>query len=119
MVAALSGDRHSLPTTMAAVALREDNWHVHHLGADLPPDEMLDFCRTHQANLAVITVTNPESQVVANTTANALRAAGTPTIVGGAGTDLRDLSELIELAHSHAGQVDEPLVAPVQPHIPT
>lgn len=100
VVAALSGDRHSLPTTMAAVALREDNWHVHHLGADLPPDEMLDFCRTHQANLAVITVTNPESQVVANTTANALRAAGTPTIVGGAGTDL---SELIELARSHAG----------------
>ena len=31
-------DRHSLPTTMAAVALRADHWHVHHLGADLPPD---------------------------------------------------------------------------------
>ena len=100
VVAALSGDRHSLPTTMAAVALRADNWHVHHLGADLPPDEMLDFCRTHPVSLAVITVTNPETRVLADTAADALRAAGTPTIVGGAGSDL---SELLELARSHAG----------------
>jgi hypothetical protein len=31
-VSAVSGDRHSLPTTMAAVALRVANWQVHHLG---------------------------------------------------------------------------------------
>jgi excisionase family DNA binding protein len=100
VVVALSGDRHSLPTTMAAVALREDNWHVHHLGADLPPEQIVDFCRAHPVSFAVITVTNPNTQVVADTTADALRAAGTPTIVGGAGSDL---TELIELARSHAG----------------
>lgn len=100
VVAALSGDRHSLPTTMAAVVLREDNWQVHHLNADLPPDELLAFCRTHPVSLAVITVTNPEIHVLADATADTLRSTGTPAIVGGAGSDL---SELIELARTHAG----------------
>ena len=114
VVAALSGDRHSLPTTMAAVALRDDNWHVHHLGADLPPDEILDFCRAHPVGLAVITVTNPDTQVLADTSADALRAAGTPTIVGGAGSDL---TELIGLARNHAGSVrrTRPVDGPLQP----
>ena len=33
VVAALSGERHALPTSMAALALREDSWRVQHLGA--------------------------------------------------------------------------------------
>ena len=73
-MAALSGDHHSLPTTMASVALRDDNWHVHHLGADLPPDEILKFCRAQPVSLAVITVTNPTTGDLADTTAAALRA---------------------------------------------
>ncbi len=101
VVAALSGDHHSLPTTMASVALRDDNWHVHHLGADLPPDEILKFCRAQPVSLAVITVTNPTTGDLADTTAAALRAAGTPTIVGGAGSNL---TELIELARRSAGE---------------
>ncbi len=43
MVAALSGDHHGLPTSMAAAALREDNWKVQHLGADMPADELVTF----------------------------------------------------------------------------
>ena len=99
-VAALSGDRHSLPTTMAAVALRADNWHVHHLGADLPPEDFADFCAAHQVGLAVITVTNPDTRELAEATADALRSAGTPTIVGGRGSDLADLVELARRAVS-------------------
>ena len=45
VVAALAGEHHALPTSMAALALREDNWHVHHLGADLPAEELVHFCR--------------------------------------------------------------------------
>ncbi|MEO6570537.1 MAG: cobalamin-dependent protein, partial [Ilumatobacteraceae bacterium] len=101
VVAALSGDHHSLPTTMAAVALRDDNWHVHHLGADLPPEEFLDFCRAHPVSLVVITVTNPDTRDLADTTAANLRAAGIPTIVGGAGSDL---IELLELARRSTGE---------------
>lgn len=30
------GDQHQLPAGMATVALREDHWRVHHLGAGWP-----------------------------------------------------------------------------------
>lgn len=99
VVAALTGDRHSLPTTMAAVALRADNWHVHHLGADLPPDEITAFCEVYDVDIAVITVTNPKTRTTADATATRLRTAGTPAIVGGLGNDL---SELIDLARRNA-----------------
>lgn len=91
VVAALSGDRHSLPTTMAAVALRSDNWLVHHLSADLPPEQLVRFCADHKVALAVITVTQSGVQPLADATAVELRTAGTPTIVGGAGQTLKDL----------------------------
>jgi MerR family transcriptional regulator, light-induced transcriptional regulator len=98
VVAALTGDRHSLPTTMAAVALRADNWYVHHLGADLPPDEIIGFCEAHAINVAVITVTNPETRATADATATRLRTAGTPAIVGGMGNDLIELIDLARCA---------------------
>lgn len=94
VVVAVAGDRHSLPTTMAAVALRADHWHVHHLGADLPPEQIVQFCDEHDVSLAVITVTNPDARDLADTTAGELRALGTPTIVGGAGNTLTQLIEL-------------------------
>ena len=99
VVAALADDRHSLPTTMAAVALRDDNWHVHHLGADLPPEQLRQFCETNDVNLAVITVTNPDVDQQALATADELRAGGTPTIVGGRG---QSLDRLLEQARSAA-----------------
>jgi excisionase family DNA binding protein len=95
MVVAVSGDRHSLPTTMAAVALRDDNWHVQHLGADTPPEQILEFCEAHDITLAVISMTNQDVARLATSTAGALRAAGTPTIVGGPG---RTLLELVDEA---------------------
>lgn len=106
VVAALTGDHHGLPTTMAAVALRADNWHVHHLGADLPPDELTMFCDSHDVDVAVITVTNPDGRATADATATRLRTAGTPAIVGGLGNDL---AELIDLARGAvAGMVETP-----------
>ncbi len=95
MVAAIAGDVHSLPTTMAAVALREANWHVEHLGADMPGDELVRFCAEHDVDLAVISVTNPDVAEIADETAELLRAAGTYTIVGGPG---RSLDELVREA---------------------
>jgi MerR family transcriptional regulator, light-induced transcriptional regulator len=98
LVAAVSGDFHSLPTSMAAVALRDDNWHVEHLGANMPPDELVHFCAEHQVTVAVITSTNPDTADLADDTAMALRAAGTPTIVGGPGRTLDDLVALARQA---------------------
>lgn len=92
VVAAISGDRHALPTTMAAAALRDDNWHVEHLGADLPPEEIMQFCVDHSVSVAIITVTTSTAADLARKTADRLRLAGTPTIVGSPG---RTLTELI------------------------
>jgi excisionase family DNA binding protein len=97
MVAAVAGDQHSLPTTMAAVALRESNWHVHHLGANMPGHELVRFCAEYDIDLAVISVTNPDVAPLADHTAEQVRAADTHTIVGGAG---RSLEQLVEQANA-------------------
>lgn len=101
IVVAVSGDRHSLPTTMATIALRDDNWHVQHLGADLPADEVIQFCADHDVTVAVVTVTTPDAAELANVTADRLRLAGTPTIVGGPGRTLDDLIKQARHAASH------------------
>lgn len=99
VVTAISGDLHSLPTTMAAVALREAHWHVHHLGADLPGEELIDFCATHaEVDVAVISVTEPDVAAQAEEVANKIRAAGTPTLVGGPGKTLGGLIDDVQQA---------------------
>lgn len=99
MVAAVSGDQHSLPTTMATVALREANWHVHHLGADMPGEELVGFCAAHdEIDVVVISVTNPDAADRAAHTADMIRAAGTPTLVGGAGKTLGGLVDDVQHA---------------------
>ena len=88
MVAAVTGDLHALPTAMAAAALRADNWRVEHLGADMPPDELVDFCASHDITVAVLSVTNSDTAVVAHRAATALRSTATPVVVGGPGEPL-------------------------------
>jgi len=94
MVAALAGDQHFLATSMAAVALREDNWRVHLLGADMPAAELVSFCSTHAVGLAVLTVTNTDVADAATRTAAVLEAAGIRTLVGRPGSTLIGLQEL-------------------------
>ena len=109
VVVAVEGDRHSLPTAMAAVALREDQWRVHHLGADLPADEIIQFCAEHDVDIAVLTVTTPNVQPLVDRTAAALRADGVPTVVGGPGRTLDDLR--VEARDALAGAAGGPAVA--------
>lgn len=95
VVAAVSGDHHSLPTVMATVVLREANWHVHHLGADMPGDEIVGFCDEHPVDVVVISLTNPDAAELAARTAGELRERGIAAIVGGPG---RRLDELVDEA---------------------
>lgn len=97
MVAALSGDHHALPTAMAAAALREDNWHVHHLGADMPAEELVRFCAEAEPDLAVLTVTTPAVHDDVARTADRLSGLGVRTLTGGPG---RTLQELVDQARS-------------------
>ena len=94
MVAAVSGDHHSLPTSMAAVALRDDNWTVEHLGANMPPEELLRFCAEHEIDVAVLSSTNPDTARVAVDTAERLQAAGCPVVLGRPGSSLDELIAL-------------------------
>ncbi len=103
LVAAVSGDFHSLPTSMAAVALRGDNWTVEHLGANMPPDELVRFCDEHDVDVAVISSTNPETAALAATTADSIRAGGTPVVLGAPGLTLDDL-----LASARAAAARQP-----------
>lgn len=91
VVAALSNDRHALPTAMAAAALREDNWNVHHLGADLPSDELMAFCDEIPVDLVVVTVTNPDVVAAAEDVARRLESDGIRTLVGRPGGTLDEL----------------------------
>jgi excisionase family DNA binding protein len=93
VVAAPEGDLHSLPTSMAAAALREDNWRVQHLGANMPSTEVEAFCRREDPDLVVLTCTAPDARQVAEELASAIGAEGPPVLVGGAGQSLTDLVE--------------------------
>ncbi len=98
MVAAVAGDFHSLPTTMASVVLRADNWAVEHLGSNMPTDELVRFCDEHEIDVAVLSSTNPETMELAAETADRLRRSGTPTVLGGPGRMLTDLLVLTRAA---------------------
>lgn len=100
-VAALSGDRHALPTTLAAICLREDNWLVHHLGADLPADELVRFCDRQHVDLVVLTVTVSKLRAAATRTAERLHALGLRALVGGPGRSLDELQHLARHERQH------------------
>jgi excisionase family DNA binding protein len=91
MVAAVSGDLHSLPPAMAAAALRDDNWRVEQLGANMPPEELVDFCSTHHITVAVLSIANSDAEDDLRRAAAGLRDAGIPVVVGGSGRTLDDL----------------------------
>ncbi len=57
VVVAAPGDMHSLPGAMAALVLRDDRWKVHHLGANLPVHELVDFSKSVEADLVVVSLT--------------------------------------------------------------
>ncbi|HET9894498.1 MAG TPA: B12-binding domain-containing protein [Streptosporangiaceae bacterium] len=49
-----AGERHAMPSLMAAAALRENHWRVHHLGADLPAAEIATLAADSGASLVVL-----------------------------------------------------------------
>ncbi len=100
MVAAVSGDLHALPTSMAAAALRADNWNVEHLGANMPPDELVDFCASHNITVAVLSVTSSDVEPLAQRAATALRNSATPVVIGGSGRTIDELLAEVRTATS-------------------
>lgn len=91
VVATPPGDRHGLAATMATVALRSDRWQVHHLGTEVPTKDLVELAVAVGADAVVLSVANPVARPEAERSAEALRAAGIRTLVGGEGLTLRDL----------------------------
>ncbi|MGA0121474.1 MAG: cobalamin-dependent protein [Gaiellales bacterium] len=108
VVAAPRGDRHSLPGQMVAFGLRADGFIVHHLGADLPPDEIADLATREQADLVALSCATGDREGLVEAM-RALAAAGFPVLVGGAGIGS---AEAIELgAARYGGSVAEAQLA--------
>ncbi len=93
-VASLEGDLHGLPALMAAAALREDNWHVHLLGANLPAAELMDFCQQESPDLAVVTVSMPDREEHVASVVAQVESLGTRILVGRPGGSLLELQQL-------------------------
>jgi excisionase family DNA binding protein len=96
------GERHALPSLMAAAALREDRWLVHHLSADLPLSEMAGLAAEAGARLLVLSAATASGSAVAETAASAVAAAapGAVVLVGQPGDSLYQLVGLARSAKS-------------------
>jgi MerR family transcriptional regulator, light-induced transcriptional regulator len=92
LVAAPAGEAHSLPVAMASAVLEAEHWQVHHLGADVPHDDLVDLAERENAHVVVLSVTMPHVDAAAVT--QQLKAKGIPALVGGPG---RPLSELVAM----------------------
>lgn len=102
MVAAVAGDLHSLPTTMATACLRDDNWHVDHLGADVPISELEAFALDHHVDVAVISATMSNRELVEQAKATLEGRHGIPTLVGRPDATLSELQAAAREALSTA-----------------
>ena len=91
VVAAVAGDRHGLPTTMATIALRGANWTVHQLGADTPTDTLLSFLESNDVDLVVLSNANTALAAVVAEVAAAVEATGIPVLTGSPGSTLEQL----------------------------
>lgn len=95
VVATCQDEHHTLPTAMAALALREDRWNVEHLGSGVPSRGLIEFVVASKADVVVLSVTVTELAEASSSLAKAIERQSIPCLVGGPG---RTLDELCSLA---------------------
>jgi MerR family transcriptional regulator, light-induced transcriptional regulator len=93
VVATPPGERHSLPSLMAAVCLREDRWLVHHLAADLPFKEVTSLADQAGASLVVLSSARTQTARQAQQAARVITATRPHlnVLAGRPGDQLHDL----------------------------
>jgi MerR family transcriptional regulator, light-induced transcriptional regulator len=99
VVLAAPGDDHSLPSAMAALVLRDDRWRVHHLGSNVPTDDLVALAHNVKADLVVLSKTYADPGPVQEL-AVLLRGEGFNVMVGG-GPDGKTLTDLVQVARTH------------------
>jgi len=95
VVASPAGEGHRLPSLMATVALRADRWRVHHLGADVPDEDLLSFITEALPDVVVLSLIVTDGRV-AEAAARLTAAVDVPVVVGAAGRSLEELLEAVE-----------------------
>lgn len=92
VITTVPGEAHELPGMMAAMALRASRWQVHHLGTQVPYDQLVSLVRRERATLVVLSVTLarvlPESRRYGMQIEDDL---GVPALVGRPGAALTEL----------------------------
>jgi excisionase family DNA binding protein len=91
VVASVPGEEHRIPGLMAADALREASYDVHHLGTGVPVDDLFAICAGLGSPLVVLTYTLRSNGRRTAATASALRSLGLTALVGAPGASLHDL----------------------------
>jgi MerR family transcriptional regulator, light-induced transcriptional regulator len=103
LVVCAPGDAHSMPAMMAAIALREDRWRVHHLGVNVPVEGIAELAKQEFANLVVVSATYADSKKVREF-CKFLKDENIDFLVGGiSGSTLHDL---VSLARNFANAGD-------------
>ena len=85
------GDEHVLPSTMAAVALRSANWRVHHLGGNLPDQEVLAFCAANPVDVVVISSATTDLSPEADALADEISSSTAPVVRGHSGQTISQM----------------------------
>ena len=91
------GDLPAMASTMAALALRDDRWKVHHLGANVPHADVESLVDEVDADLIVISLTNTDAAANAEELRARLAANGRRVLIGTPGDTL---SALVALARA-------------------
>jgi MerR family transcriptional regulator, light-induced transcriptional regulator len=93
VVVAAPSDEHGFPSAMAAMALREDRWRVHHLGTQVPQEDLLALAKDVDADIIVISASTSSSTSSAAMAdlIERLESAGHQVLTGGPGKRLSDL----------------------------
>jgi hypothetical protein len=87
---------------MATVALRGDRWRVHHLGADVPDEELRGFIAEASPDVVVLSLAVTEGPA-ADAAARLASDVAVPVVVGGPGRSLEELRQAVDRAVRVAG----------------
>ena len=99
------GERHGLPSLMAAGSLREEHWLVQHLATDLPANEVGRLAHDVAARLVVLSAVTEEGAERGAAEAAQLAQAypGLLVLAGRPGESLYDLRELTRMLAAGPG----------------
>ncbi len=109
VVATPQEERHAIPALMAAACLRENHWHVHHLGADVPAAELFALAAGVRAHLVVLSTATASGAARAAEAAALIQSAdqGITVLIGRSGDTLSQLRH--QAAHVASPDATHPI----------